>query len=494
MCAGNVDSQDLQARNVAGLETSSSNSGLQLEEIPISVQSETSSSTSTLTRRAIAANPIEGIVTGLFYVQNNLNITVLGGHFAAAGSNGSTVYNLALINSTNNNQVSGLTNNASSSAAVLALETSGTTLFAGGTIDGGLALYNLATNQQMRSPPALSGGASTVNAIAARPDNTQVFVGGSFDSAGALQCNSLCVYDTQALQWSSVMASQPMKQGGVINQLAWASSTRLIIAGNITVGNNFTTFASYDAAMNAYHSYPGAGSIETIPGPITAFSAADAGYGGFFVAGSSQADGTPFLSRWTPGKGNSDDDPQGSWTTVDHTLQAGSVIDSVQVYSLTSPHASTPLLDDSQALMVTGSLRIPNFGNVSAALFNGTSFEPFALSTRNGAPGALRRTFVQNPGNFFIESHGHLAVGFVVLIGLAIALALIFLIVVGGIVAERIRRRREGYVRAPSYSPPAFEKVGGYGGPSAGQGPGHVGDIPPDQLFGNVARSGAPRV
>ena len=42
---------------------------------------------------------------------------------------------------------------------------------------------------------------------------------------------------------------------------------------------------------------------------------------------------------------------------------------------------------------------------------------------------------------------GHkLAVGFVVLISLAIALSLIFLLVVAGILAERYRRKRDGYM------------------------------------------------
>jgi len=69
-----------------------------------------------------------------------------------------------------------------------------------------------------------------------------------------------------------------------------------------------------------------------------------------------------------------------------------------------------------------------------------------------------------------------LAVGFVVLIALAIALALTFLIVVAGIIAERIRRKREGYVPVQSYDknnnmsriPP--EHLFGSMGPSARQG------------------------
>jgi sensor histidine kinase regulating citrate/malate metabolism len=56
----------------------------------------------------------------------------------------------------------------------------------------------------------------------------------------------------------------------------------------------------------------------------------------------------------------------------------------------------------------------------------------------------------------------------VVLIGLAIALALIFLIVVAGILMERQRRRREGYV------PMQIDKHS------------NMSRIPPEKLFGNL--------
>jgi len=44
----------------------------------------------------------------------------------------------------------------------------------------------------------------------------------------------------------------------------------------------------------------------------------------------------------------------------------------------------------------------------------------------------------------------HLALGFIVLIALAIALIILFLLVVIGVLAERLRRRREGYIPAPT--------------------------------------------
>src|SRR5271170_4945628 len=83
---------------------------------------------------------------------------------------------------------------------------------------------------------------------------------------------------------------------------------------------------------------------------------------------------------------------------------------------------------------------------------------------RNHTPSTLESYANLNIG-------GHLALGFIVLIGLAIALALIFLIVVAGILAERIRRKREGYIPAPTNM---YDKAS------------QISRLPPEQLFGTV--------
>jgi len=62
-----------------------------------------------------------------------------------------------------------------------------------------------------------------------------------------------------------------------------------------------------------------------------------------------------------------------------------------------------------------------------------------------------------------------------VLIGLAIALALTFLLVVAGIVAERMRRNREGYIPANTRM---LEKNS------------NLSRIPPEHLFGTIQGSG----
>lgn len=72
------------------------------------------------------------------------------------------------------------------------------------------------------------------------------------------------------------------------------------------------------------------------------------------------------------------------------------------------------------------------------------------------------------------HSTHHLALGLVVLIGLAIALGLIFLIVIAGILIERRRRRREGYVPMP------MDKTG------------NLQRIPPESLFGGLGEKDSP--
>jgi hypothetical protein len=51
--------------------------------------------------------------------------------------------------------------------------------------------------------------------------------------------------------------------------------------------------------------------------------------------------------------------------------------------------------------MLTGSLNLSGFGNASAVLFNGTTFEPFALtSTASNTGGSLSQIFSQQQNNF----------------------------------------------------------------------------------------------
>ncbi len=166
-----------------------------------------------------------------------------------------------------------------------------------------------------------------------------------------------------------------------------------------------------------------------------------------------------------------------NWNAAGRSLDPGSNIRSLQMFSLSSNHDSTPLLDGSQVLMLTGSINIPGYGTASAALFNGTDFEPYALTTNtDGTPGSIARIFVQNQNFFTTNSGSHLPLVAIVLIALGISLFLMLAIVAAGLILDRIRKKREGYVPAPTsmydreaassgYRPELLESLGrGRGG------------------------------
>ncbi|KAI9835160.1 MAG: hypothetical protein M1819_002529 [Sarea resinae] len=456
--AGAVSSQDLSANDAVALTSSQS---LGMTPFPLHITPQQVSKSSQR-KRAVSGQNVTGAVTGLFFESGDLNVTVIGGHFTAEASNGTAINNLAFINGSNSDQISGVDGGLDSDAVFLALETQGNVLYAGGTFSGtvngasvnGLISYDLGLGNYVAvQPPALGGDDVAVNAIATQPGTGNVFVGGNFDTAGSLGCPSVCVFTTAEGQWNRPGANL----AGSVAALTWSSDQTIVASGNLSVNNVATSVATYSTKHLTWSAFDGAGSL---PGPVTALTAANDDGTEFWVAGK-DTNGLAFLTKYN-GSG---------WDSVGSSLGKATVIRGLQVLSLSKNHAQSNLVDESQTLLITGQLELPNFGNASAALFNGTTFTPFILSnTADNGPGSLSQIFSQKQ-NFFKSDHGHMAVGFVVLIALAIALALVFILVVIGILAERVRRKREGYMPAPTQM---FDKSS------------NMGRIPPEHLFGSL--------
>jgi hypothetical protein len=460
---GSVSSATLGSTGAATLDNT-------LGRLPINIQASNPTSSGLSKRASLFNSSLSGVVTGTFDLNNNRNITILGGHFTARATNGSTINNLLFINATNNNTVTGLGPGISEDSTFVALAVQGDNLFAGGNVTGevngadvrGLVSYNLATNSFNSQPPALSGGDTTVSAIAVRPSTADFYVGGSFRSAGSLQCPGVCIFSTTSGQWN------PPGQNldGSVNCLMWASDSKLIAGGNLTVNNTASTnLAVYDTAKTTWNSFPGASEL---PGPVDVLTAASGDGNQVWAAGTSSNNGSVYLMKYDGSK----------WTSAGNTLLPGTNIRGLQILSLTKSHDSTPIIDANQALLLTGSIVLPAFGSASAVLFNGTTFEPFALTTgTDNSVGSLSHMFSERQ-NFFSSNQHHLALGFVVLIGLAIALGLILLLVLAGLFLDRLRKKREGYIPAPTSM---YDRGGG------------MARIPPEQLFGEVGRGAGQR-
>ncbi|KAK4230977.1 cortical protein marker for cell polarity-domain-containing protein [Podospora fimiseda] len=464
--AGSLRSSTLDATGVAIL-------GDKLNRVPVKVQPTKTSSSGTLTKRdnSLENGDLNGVVTGLFDNSNNRNLTILAGHFTATTNGGATVNNLVIVDGKNKDEVSGLPEGLSSDSTFVALAVQNDILFAGGKVSGavnganvnGLVTYNLASKSFNTQPPVLSGGNGTVSALAVRQTTKDVYVGGSFRSAGSLGCPGVCFF-TAASQW--FQAGQNLD--GTVDALLWIDENTLLAGGELTVNNTVSTFlAIYNAGSQSWDNYPGASQL---PGPVTALTLAAKDGKQVWVSGTSTS-GKAYLAKF-----------DGSvWKMAGEPLETGTNIRSLQVFSLTSSHDKSELFDKEEALMLTGSIVLPGFGTASAVLFDGNTFRPYALTANPGnTPGSISHVFTEKP-NFFDKGGKKLPLVFIVLIGLGISLALMLLIVVAGLFLDRLRKKREGYVPAPTSM---YDRGSG------------IQRIPPRELLENLSkgRSGAPQV
>jgi hypothetical protein len=381
--AGSLSSSQLSANGAAVLSSG-------ISAFPVHIQTATAGSSNSLSKRATSSQNVSGVVTGLFYDNGGRNVTILGGHFTATGSNGSDVNNLVFINGSNSDTVTGVGPSLSQDSTILSLALQGDTLYAGGILTGtvngasvnGLISFNLITSTFDTQPPALAGG--DVNAISVRPSSADVYVAGSFSEAGSLSCPAVCVFS--ASQWDRPGSTL----GGIANAMVWGSQNYLVVGGALSVNGVNTSLATYNVKAQNWTAGVGA---TAIPGPVTALAAATSDASQVWVAGTA-TNGSTFLMKFDGT----------NWNSVSALLASGSTIRGLQVLSLSKNHASSSLVPASETLMITGALNIPGFGNASAALFNGTTFQPFALTTTAAnTGGSLSQIFSQNQ-NFFSTS------------------------------------------------------------------------------------------
>ncbi|KAJ5176526.1 uncharacterized protein N7482_002403 [Penicillium canariense] len=383
-----------------------------------------------------------GIITGVFDTESDRNLTIVGGQFTALSSNGSTIQNVAFLNGTKEN-IFGLPQGLDSNSTVYSMLVHNNTLFVGGSITGtiagsgvaGMVTYDLSNNVFEQSQPwALNGNNATVKSIALRPGSSEVYVGGNFDYAGALPCTTVCAWDTSSVNgWSWPGASI----GGTVLYLSWASSNILYAVGDIEIGGNKTVVATFNQKTSVWTALTGA-STSDIPGNVTAFAPASDDISNFWLGGTS-ANGSAFLLNYDGSK----------FQSTGSLFSKGTTIRGMEILPINQDHSSVSLLKNDQTLLILGELVIPDFGNASAALYNGTAVTPFILSSKsNGETGSMSQLFMENKNPYTHQSSHH-SNGIVVLVSFCCALGSVFLIVAAGIIANKIQRRRQGYSAAP---------------------------------------------
>ncbi|KAH6691597.1 cortical protein marker for cell polarity-domain-containing protein [Plectosphaerella plurivora] len=461
--AGSMSSASISANGAVTL-------GQTLGQFPVRIEAPSVTSSSLARRDLLSSGNVTGVVAGAFYEENGKNITVLAGHFTARTGDGTEVNNLVFIDNGNNDAVTGLGSDIPDNSTFVALALVNGRLFAGGDVSGqidgepisGLVSYDLANNTLGPQVPGLNGGNATVSAIQVRPDTGEVYVAGTFQSAGALDCPGICYYNTELSQWNRPGSTVQ----GTASALLWASNSRLIVGGDMRVNDSSISLAIYDAEQQSWSSFPGQ---ENLPGPVNVMTRGSQDGNQIWVSGPSP-DGSVYLMKYDGS----------NWHSA-QTLESGTQVYSLQMFSITSNHGNTDTLSGNQVLMLTGSIALPNFGTAAAAIFNGSAVVPYALTAKSGSTaGTVSGIFTQNT-DFFTDNSGNLALVFVVLIGLAIALGLMFLLIIAGVLLDRLRKKREGYTPAPTSM---YDRGSG------------LRRIPPQELFQSLRNrgSGAPQI
>jgi hypothetical protein len=383
--AGTLASLGLAISGAAGMRSDSGE--VVLSQLPIDISSGDAQPNSKK-REVQAIQNVTGVSAGLYYTQNGQNVTIMGGHFAATATGGSTIENLMFLNYSNNNLVTGPPPGMDANSTILSLALSGSILVAGGNISGqiadaslgGLVLYDMSTAAYRTVQPAsLTGPNVVVNAVVPQPGSSDVYVGGAFSGTSQdLSCPVVCNYDTITNQWAPVGTGLD----GTVTSLFWSSNKDLLAAGDLKVQGNETSLATYNTKSQTWAALQLAG----IPGPVTAFCPATTDASHIWVAGTA-SNGSTFLIQID---GN-------NVRPVPGVFSSGTTIRGLQIMPLTQNHQSTPYLDNDYALLVSGQLNITGFGNAAAALFNGTRMEPLILaSTANGNAGSVSQVFTSN--------------------------------------------------------------------------------------------------
>lgn len=243
--------------------------------------------------------------------------------------------------------------------------------------------------------------------IRPQSDGKSIYIGGNFSYAGLLNCNSICALSSSSRQWSQV--SQGI-EGNVKDMSIYKDS--ITVVGDLMVGSIATGLAVLDN-LNA-------ASWRTAPNEITSTSSlVNDGTGNFLVSG--RDNNQFYLGSWNGNNMKSIDTKLGPSTNILQLLY-------LPVSS--SPSDARYPADSDTLLMAVGHLDIPGFGSSSAALYDGFTWYPYALtSSVNGSSGIIHRTFTITECCTPRSVRHYLSIPAVILISIAISLAIIFVLI-----------------------------------------------------------------
>lgn len=368
-----------------------------------------------------------GVIDSALFV--NESLAVYGGKFVTA----SNITNLLLVSQ---NATTGLDINWNDDVSVTGLFALDEKLFIGtngsGTVDeddfGGILIYNL-DNGTFQSVGALSklDGSLAVNGFGYF-NNTYLVVGGAFDSADSTECSGFCFYNMNNTSWTQLIENF----SGSVNAFRFVNST-VIAVGDMIFNDKATHLFAYDF-NSTNHTQP------------SHFSDVESELRKFILVDDTVDD------RIIVSDGSSISAYDGSdWHNITGEL-SGSITDITLLDLATRNHGNDgSLFSASQVLIASGNLTIGSYGYANVALFNSTSWSPYMVATQGNATATVNSIYLNKDiSNMFIsgsvtnttrsstsspavpkpsetlqqkKSSNKLGRGFIVLVGLACAVA-----------------------------------------------------------------------
>ncbi|KAF7362018.1 SH3 domain-containing protein [Mycena venus] len=399
---------------------------------------QTSTSTLSPLPAALPA-PAPAVLAGAFWTNrsSSVEVAVIGGNFSFFPSGSSTeAQGVALYDQKTATSTS--LKGAQVNGTVRSLLVDGDLLYVGGefTITGlsanGFAIYDLAKQQwdteTIQALQGTSGATVVVRSITVSSSKANtIIVAGSFAQAGSLPCQAVCSLDVNSKQWNALGSGIQ----GEIASVAYAGSNQdyLIASGSIALSDN--TAANVVQFAFANRTWASIGKGSDLPGPVTAVEVNAGNTSSIFAAGRSSDASSSFLSFWNGV----------SWTALSSTLESNTTVAQLTMVPLQDTHTANSIIQSDRMLMISGSLADSSFGNVSSALFDGQTFFPYIVSTSStGSSGTVSSLF-RSFSTFSFTQHKFLATGIVILISIAIAAGVVFLLALIGILWTLFSRR-----------------------------------------------------
>ncbi|KAH7888779.1 cortical protein marker for cell polarity-domain-containing protein [Phlebopus sp. FC_14] len=385
------------------------------------------------------ATPAPAVLVGTFWSNSSSSneVAIIGGNFSFPTSPSTMSQAIAVYDTTTSSITALAGSQVFGVVRALYVDTE-SHLYVGGQFNlsdanaNGFAIYDLPSQQWLTSAvqplQAAAGSSVVVRSITSstyKPNS--VVVAGSFAQAGTVTCQGICLLDTTLNQWSALGSGLQ----GDISSVSYAGNNQelLVAAGSIT----FTSGTSVNVALYSFAnaSWTAIGDSTEVPGPVTAVEVNNGNSSSIFAAGRTSDGSSPFMVFWDGV----------SWSNIGSSLQGNSNISQLLMVPLQNTHSSNGIVESDRMLMISGSLADPSFGSASSLLFDGQSFTPYIASiSAQGSMGYISSVFY-SIASFSFSQQNFLATGVVILISIAIAAGVVFLLALMGILWTLFSRR-----------------------------------------------------